>query len=100
MTTLVLRPYDPIAQGAITLFTYSNCHDVSGRLYANSNPNYWAEYNKEAMWQNNIPKDDVDAVMIPFGYQIEFFDQDGFWGDSEIVKGKAYWDGDHEMMPC
>ena len=47
LTTLILRPYDPIAQGAVTLFTYSDCHDVSGRLYANSDPNYSAFYNKD-----------------------------------------------------
>ena len=51
------------------------------------------------MYQHNIPKWDVDSVMVPFGYQIELFDHDGFSGNSEVVKGKPYLDG-NELMPC
>ena len=100
MTSIRLRPYDPISHGAVTVFKWGDCHDVSARLYSNENPNYSADYNKEAIWENNMPKDDIDSVYVPFGYQVEFYDQDGFWGDSEVIKGKAYFDGDHEMMPC
>ena len=52
------------------------------------------------MWENNIPKWDVDSVMVPFGYQIELFDTAAFSGNSEVVKGKPYFEGDREMMPC
>ena len=93
-----MRPYDPIEKGAVTLFTWPDCHDVSGRLFAHENPNYSADYNKDSMWVNNIPKDDVDSVYVPFGYQIELFDQDGFWGDSEIIKGRPYSNDNAEMV--
>ena len=74
MTTLRLRPYDPVVQGAVTAFSYPDCHDVSGRLMSNSDPTKFADYTKDDMWENNIHWDDIDSVYIPFGYQIEFFD--------------------------
>ena len=92
MTTLRLRPYDAVVQGAVTLFTYPDCHDVSGRLYADTDPTKSKEYTKDEMWDHNIPKDDVDSVLVPFGYKIELFDKDGFSGDNETIEGKAYAD--------
>ena len=50
------------------------------------------------MWENNIRDDDADSVLVPFGYKVTLFDQDGFLGDTEEIKGKPYEDANDEMI--
>ena len=97
MTTLRLGPYNVFKQGAVTLFSYPDCHDVSGRLYANADPSQPAEYTKDEMWEHNIHWDDADSAYVPYGYQIEFFDSAGFSGDTEVIKGKPYTNTNLQM---
>ena len=82
----------------MTLFSYPDCHDVSGRFYANADPTLNADYTKDQMWENNMGWDDADSVLVPFGYKVTLFDQDGFWGDEEEIKGKPYEDAHDEMI--
>ena len=42
------------------------------------------------MWDNNIPKDDVDSVLVPFGYEVTFYDEQDFTGTSETIVGLPY----------
>ena len=42
--------------------------------------------------------DDADSVLVPFGYKVTLYDQDGFFGDEETIKGKPYEDAHDEMI--
>ena len=50
------------------------------------------------MWENNMGWDDADSVLVPFGYKVTLYDQDGFFGDEETIKGKPYEDAHDEMI--
>ena len=44
------------------------------------------------MWDRNIWQDSISSVMVPQGYSLEIFKNDGFTGGSTVISGKEFTD--------
>ena len=87
-----LRPYDPTVRGAAVLFFGRDCKEAAGRLDADEDPTKSADYTKDMMWDRNIWQDSISSVMVPQGYSLEIFKNDGFTGGSTVISGKEFTD--------
>ena len=82
----------------MTVFKDSNCAEVSGRFYASTNPKIRQEYNIDDLNYNFGMNDQIDSVMVPYGYSVEFFDNGGLYGTSAIVDGQMWRDEAMQMV--
>ena len=80
MTTVLLRPYDPLKQGAVTLFEGYDCTGYSGRFYSPTSFGVKEEYLMWDMWSRNIQNDSATSINIPFGTSVDLFTNDSFGG--------------------
>jgi len=96
-TTIRLRPYDASYQGAVIVFDAVNCTGNMGRFYAPVDNQQKAWYTMNDMWNNNIPNDQVDSLMVPYGYSVDLYEADGFAGNVKTVKGPMFTDGNLGM---
>ena len=92
LTGLILGPYDSAKRGAIVVFRDSNCTDTTGRFFAHENPNMMAEFTKADIEFHNTENDDIDAVMVPYGYAVDLFSDDNFSGDVKTIIGEPFRD--------
>ena len=76
----------------MTAFKDGNCTDVSGRFYASTNPKSRNEYNKDDIKNYFGYDNEIDSVMVPNGYSVELFDNDGLYGDSYVVDSQSWRD--------
>ena len=92
LTTLKLRPYDSAKLGAVLVFRDRDCSDNTGRFYANKDPNMYAEYVKSDIEYHNTYNDDIDAVMVPYGYAVDLYEDDNFSGEKKTITGEPFTD--------
>ena len=78
LTTLLIWPYDGAKQGAIIVFRDNDCSNSTGRFYANTDPNMYAEYTKSELERHNIENDEIDSVMVPYGYSVDLYEDDNW----------------------
>ena len=62
LTSLRIWPYDASDRGAVTVFENRDCTGATGRFYANSNPNMYADYMTADLEYNHIGDNSIDAV--------------------------------------
>lgn len=86
---LYLRKYDPTVQGAIVAFKDAGCKNNSGRFYSSTDFSP-ASYTKSMMDTRNIGNDEISSIMIPQGYSVRLFDNDGFQGSSTTMDGQMW----------
>ena len=73
-----LQHYDPVDIGAVTIFGGCLCEGMSGRFDATADPKQTAWYNLDDMQYRHIQVDTVSSVMVPQGYTVELYTDDGF----------------------
>ena len=82
------------------LFTGRDCFYEVGRLPANYQSKYPAEYNWYDMYtSHNIKDNEVESVMIPFGLAVTLYDGSDFSGD-EITLSWMPYQNEYEEMIC
>ena len=87
-----LWPYDPAQLGAITVFQNSDCSALAGLFYASSQPLEKVYYSYDDLISHGVVDNAISSVMIPFGYQADFYDGDGFSGSKVHVRGNFFED--------
>ena len=92
-----MRPYDGAKQGAVLAFRDKDCANNTGRFYANSDPDLYAEYNKAAIKNQNMYNDDIDAIMVPYGYAVTIYWDNNFSGKSKTFEGGPFIDKNMSM---
>ena len=100
ISSISLDVYDAAARGAVTVFEGVDCKANMGRFYAHENPNQTAWYTMGDMWARNIKNDQIDSVMVPYGYSVNLYPGDGFTGTPKTVKGDFGYDGATQGMSC
>ena len=68
-----MRPYNSAKLGAVLVFRDSDCTSNTGRFYANEDPNMYADYTRADIEYRNTYNDDIDAVMVPYGYAVDLY---------------------------
>lgn len=77
----MLKPYYPNDLGAITAFTAKGCTGGYGRYEASENLNEKKYYNMQDLTHTGGGNNSFDAVMVPFGYTVEMWKDNGFVGE-------------------
>ena len=80
-------------------FRDSECRGESGRFDADPDAKEPAWYNKDGMSTRNIGNDDISSVLIPQGYSVELYEDDGFSGSSTVMNGPL-WNSQDFLMSC
>lgn len=89
--TVIMSWYDPIGSyGAVTFFSSADCMNNSWAFFANDDG---GKYNKADMESVGFPNDELDAVMLPVGYTLTIWSEDGQTGDSKTFDGQENSDG-------
>ena len=94
-----MRSYDAAIQGAIVAFKDSETRGISGRFEANPDANEPAWYNNDGMHTRNIGNDEISSVLIPQGYSVLYYADDGFSGDTSVMNGPL-WKSHDFLMAC
>ena len=87
---LKLSHYDAKERGAVTLFANKGCAGQSGAFFATQEPTEEAMYNVKDLIKGHIAENTVSSVMVPYGYSVKLFENDGFQGESVIIDGGLY----------
>ena len=90
VTDVVLYNYDSTTQGAITMFEEKDCSGLSAGYIV-------GEYNESEMKDQGMGNNDVNSLMVPFGYSVELFQKDNFKGHTKTVVGGAFTDFNQHM---
>merc|ERR1712038_65463 len=90
LTTLKLRYFDSAKRGAVIAFRDNDCTNNSARFYAHENPRMYAEYMKADIEYHNVDNDEIDSVMVPYGYAVDLYSNDNFSGDVLTIKGENF----------
>jgi len=87
MTVVNLYSYDSVnGTGAVTLFRDGNCSGDSAYFLAGE-PGERKGYNKSDVEANDFSNDKLTGVMVPYGYTLTIFDDDGFTGSNATFQG-------------
>lgn len=81
------------------LFRDGDCRSDMGRFLSPTSSTEKAYYTRAEMYEHNIKNDDVGSVMVPFGYSVDLFRDDGFAGDKKTVQGPVFNDS-HLSLAC
>lgn len=52
----------------------------------------YADYNEDAIKKQNTYNDDIDAIMVPYGYAVTLYANDNLSGDSKTYEGGPFVD--------
>ena len=52
----------------------------------------YADYTKADIEYHNIYNDDIDAVMVPYGYAVDLYADDSFSGEVKTITGEPFND--------
>lgn len=78
LSTVKMWHYDSdTGTGAATFYDNDGCSGRQGRLWSGE-INVPRGYNFDDMWENNVANDAMNAVRIPLGYTVEFYDHPNF----------------------
>lgn len=89
--------YDSVSSaGSATLFRDKYCTGDSAYFQAGE-PGELIGYNKEDMKYWNFSSDTLSHVMVPYGYTVTIYDDDGFTGSYATFEGL---EDDHGRMVC
>ena len=81
------------------MFTDGDCKDDSGRFISPVDPAQTSWYNRSDMEYLNIGNDRISSVMIPQGYALALYKDDGWTGNSTVLTGPM-WDSADFRMRC
>ena len=95
-----MREYDPTAIGAVTVFQDANCVSYSGRFDAAANPSETAYYNCDWINKNNMGNDKISSVMVPQGYAVALYKDDGWSPNSPLIINGKTWNTSNYEMTC
>lgn len=87
-----MRYYDAAERGAATLFRDNHCQHDTGRFYADPDPTQTAKYTKGQMEAHNMKNDKASSIMIPYGYSVKLWTDNGFSGHSVVIHGEEWTD--------
>jgi hypothetical protein len=77
-------------------FRDSNCKSDMMRIDIGKNRSTY--YNKNDLDWRGMGSDNISSVMVPAGYELHLFRDDGLQGQREVYSGREYdYDG---MMVC
>ena len=96
--SVTMRYYDAKERGAVTLFENKGCAGPSGAFFATQKPSEQALYNTNDLVKGHLADNTVSSVMVPYGYSVQLFENNGFHGESVIIEGGMYASGDQEMQ--
>ena len=100
-SSIKMYPYDALTNPAVTLFDGLNCEGTSGVFFGPQNGDGVKKiYNKESMWVNNVPKNSVASVMIPYGLSLKIYEHDGTRGLSTTMNGEWFKDENNLEASC
>ena len=99
LLSVKLRGYDAAKQGAVTAFEDKDCKGDFGRFDSTIDPHGTAEYTETDMKTQNLKNDYISSIMVPQGYTVELFKDDGFGGGSVTMSGLS-WTSDDQAMVC
>lgn len=76
------------------MFALPGCLDDSYAVFSTENQGETAYYTLSDLEnQFNYINDWPSSIMIPLGYSVTLFDNDGFGGDHETYQGQEYSNG-------
>lgn len=81
------------------LFRDTNCESAAGRFYSDSDPTLTALYTQNDMYFNNIKNDYPSSIMVPYGYSVKLWEDNGFKKSSRVFDGPEFLN-EHEKMEC
>ena len=96
---LILDYFDKTTRGAVTAFGGSDCKEPSGRFDAHDDKTEKMEYTLDDLHNAGLWDNMIDSIVVPWGYSVELYSDDGFSGDVLVVTGMDN-PGDPEEMEC
>ena len=72
----MLSAYDPLAQGAVTLFSEKDCLGNSAPFNTPGLPDWNANIGSALLEQQGMPINEASSLRIPYGVQTTLFSED------------------------
>jgi hypothetical protein len=92
MDRLYLHYYDPAVQGGVTAFRAEDCTGDFGFFPATKNKQSTAWYNLDEIKKRHLENDAITSVMVPYGYDLKVWIDNGFISNSKVIHGPAFED--------
>ena len=99
-TSLWMWPYDPLVQGAVTLYEYQGCKGCSAYFLASTIKDEKVQYTEDDMYHDFMWNDKVSSMMIPKGYAVRLWENDGFSGSYRDYSKDIWFTDEYEDMVC
>ena len=84
---------------AATVFGWLNCEDISAELSASSSLDEVVTYTGNEAWKLGMKEGELESFMLPWGYMLTLYDNDGMTGNRKSYIGGQNSD-DNEFMEC
>ena len=82
-----MSDYDKWTQGSATIFGDVNCIDTAAELPAPSRMGESFSYTQWDAWTKGMDYRDAESYVLPWGYELILFEEDGFGGESKVLRG-------------
>ena len=85
LTSMRIEPYDHRNHGAVNVFSDSNCAGYAGAFEFEGGDG--TGFTETDMMREGIPKNSASSVMVPLGYYVEIWSEDGLRGSKKTIYG-------------
>ena len=99
VTKVVMKPYNQWTKGSATVFGWLNCEDISAELSSSSSLDDVVTYTGDEAWKLGMKEAELESFMLPWGYMLTLYDNDGMTGNRKSYIGGQNTD-DNEFMEC
>ena len=87
-----MEAFDPLIAGAAVLFEEENCRGISGAFITSGQVGEVVEYDTDAMETLGMPRNIASSLSLPYGVQVQIWDDSNFSGDTVVYSGEFYND--------
>ena len=96
VTSMWMEPYDHRNLGAVNVFSGANCAGYAASFRFEGG-NEGTGYTETDMMREGIPRNSASSVMVPLGYYVDIWSDDGLRGSKKTIVGYTDPQG---RMPC
>ena len=96
LTSMRIEPYDHRNHGAVNVFSDSGCAGYAA-AFEFEGGNGGTGFTEIDMMREGIPRNSASSVMVPMGYYVDIWSDDGLRGSKKTIVGFTDPQG---RMPC
>ena len=85
MTVVEVYPYDAVnGPGAAVIFSDSDCYNETWTIFS-GDVGEVKYYNRDALEERGYCNDCASSIMVPVGFTVTLYEDDGFSGSQYVV---------------